>query len=184
MKKLLVLICCAGFCFANADIDKLAKDIQDGCDNGKYDDCLQLAMMHDNNPFAPEMRNKNKAAEYYDKGIQLLEKICSNGDAKKCLEIGSFYLDGNRAFGIKKNGDKAHEFFKKGCFDFKNGETCYMAGSIYKTAKDEIKATEFIEKSCELKYPVFLSTPSLYGSALKPSNFFINSNRLDIKTPY
>ncbi|MDR1007334.1 MAG: hypothetical protein LBL65_02060 [Campylobacteraceae bacterium] len=154
MRKLLVLICCAGFCFANADVDKLVKKFQDGCDNNKYDDCLQLAMMYDNNPFAPQMHDKDKAAEYYGKSLQILKKTCLNGDARNCLKIGNFYFDGS--FNVEKNGDKAYEYFKKGCFDLKSGETCYMAGSIYKTAKDEIKATEFIEKSCELKYPICL----------------------------
>ncbi|MDR1285345.1 MAG: hypothetical protein LBJ88_03995 [Campylobacteraceae bacterium] len=132
----------------------MAKKFQNGCDNGEYKDCLQLAVMYNNNPLTPQMHDKNKAAEYYGKSLQILEKACLDGDAKKCLEIGNSYFHGS--FGVEKNGDKAYEYFKKGCFDLKSGEVCYMAGSAYKTVKDETKIAEFIEESCELKFSLCL----------------------------
>ncbi|MDR3178367.1 MAG: hypothetical protein LBT96_05235, partial [Campylobacteraceae bacterium] len=56
----------------------------------------------------------------------------------------------------EKNGDKAYEYFKKGCFELKSGEACYIAGLNYRTAKDEIRAAEFTEESCKLKYSMCL----------------------------
>jgi TPR repeat protein len=154
MKSLLILACFVGFCFANAEIDKLANKLKESCDNGTYKDCFELAIMYDNNPFSVHMHDKDKAAQYYNKSLQLLEKNCLNGDAEKCIEIGSIYLRG--VFDIKKDSDKAYAYFKKGCFDLKNGGACYMAGAHYKSLNEEEKTEEFNNKSCELQYSLCL----------------------------
>jgi hypothetical protein len=52
--------------------------------------------------------------------------------------------------------NKTYEYFKKDCFNLKDKEACYMAGDIYISAENKVKATKFIEKSCEFEYSLCL----------------------------
>lgn len=85
-------------------------------------------------------RDIKEAMKYFEMG-------CKSGFG--CKQLGAIYMTGHN--GIKKDGKKAVDYYKKGC-DNKDHVSCGLSGDLYVTGKfvkqDREKALELFEKSC------------------------------------
>jgi len=99
---------------------------------------------------------------------------CKEGDLKSCVNAGLAYLSG---VGVKKDYQKAREYFKKSCDKCQNSGCNYL-GDIYANGlgvkKDYKKAYKFYKKACENDYmPACDSLGLLYlnGYGVKKDSF-------------
>lgn len=95
MKKILFFIVFIVFAYGESDYDKNVKK----CNAGDGYSCLLLGTSH------YHMNKYKQAEKWYKKG-------CENNNIDSCLELAHMYEEG---IGIRKNINKAKQYFKKGC---------------------------------------------------------------------
>lgn len=99
-----------------------------------------------------EKLGNSKNKEDKQKSNDFMEKGCDAGFAYACGMFGDRYRKGT--YGLAKSGEKALEYYKKGC-ELKHKGMCHAVGVMYfegkSVPKSTEKAKEYLKKGCDLK---------------------------------
>jgi len=126
MKKVILLICLAMFCFGGKveRSIKIVGDLERSCNkNNNIESCRILADMYaedDHSNDEGRIKHDSKAFEYFS-------KACDLGDVKYCRMAADLYLAGNKAEHL--DWEKASEYYTKAC-GLGDAEACEMVKII------------------------------------------------------
>jgi len=152
MKKVILLICLAMFCFGQSP--KL-KQLERACNNKNYSSCREVGEIYleaglDDvrakiEPDARIQGYKEKAFEYYKRACE--------GDGDSCQWLANMYS--GWVYDKEPDYQKMLEYHVKGC-DLGNATACHSAALFYDTGygteRDCEKALEYSLKGCDLNY--------------------------------
>lgn len=127
-------------------IKKIEEILIDGCNNKEKRKCIFL-----NNFYTSSILTEQN----YQKGINVLEKLCNDGDAIECYMLAEIYTKKDNPYANETKSDfyynKALLMIKNQC---ENGiyESCSSLADFYKEGtiveKDEIKAFYYNDMAC------------------------------------
>ncbi len=89
-----------------------------------------------------------KDSKNIDKALNYLDKSCKLDIENACLYIGYVYYSGK---GVKKDKNKALEYFKYACDKLNSGKGCSLSGIIFYGKKESINSICYLKKGCDLK---------------------------------
>ncbi|MCT7909721.1 sel1 repeat family protein [Arcobacter lacus] len=105
-----------------------------------------LSLLGDNVDLGIEFANKGN----FSKANELWKKLCDDGNAIGCHNLGILYANGR---GAKQDYFKANELYKKAC-DGGYNKSCFNLGISYYNGEgikqDTQKAKELFGKACDL----------------------------------
>jgi len=95
---------------------------------------------------------------------------CEMGYGIGCRDLGLIYIKG---IGVDKDIKNGLSFWKKGCYELKNGDSCLALSNAYNkdtlVKKDFKKSFELLEKSCEYNFEnACYSLALVYYNGIEP----------------
>ncbi|ETD26520.1 SEL1-like repeat protein [Helicobacter canis] len=130
----------AGKYYEKNDVKQSMLWNQKGCDIDNLYSCNNLG-----SHYLDDMKNYTQAFKFFT-------KACDGGNMNACGNLGILYAEGK---GVKQNGAKALELYRKACDSGSAKYSCGGIGRIYYygngVKKDFIKARSYFAKGCELK---------------------------------
>jgi TPR repeat protein len=139
MRKLLIFMCLAGFCFG------ITADDVKACEGGNATSCVLVDEAYCGGTAG--MRKGLKVSftkvEYSQKLFEYYKKACESGNATSCGKVGHYYSMGQV---VEQDQTKALEYYKKGC-DGGDVDNCHTVISYL--WQDHTKALEYRKKACD-----------------------------------
>lgn len=101
---------------------------------------------------------QNKYSPYLDpiKAFYYIKKSCSPSNFDICVNIGYWYQDGESFYGVRKNTDRAVEFYGNSCI-WGSAVGCLHTAELYEQGmfvkRDIFRASKLRARACEIGAP-------------------------------